>query len=228
MSRLLILLLITGKCSLALPSYLSYYKQESEFAIGFYSENKREFDQAARRTGLSAAFIFSIVAPELSQYHLLSDYAQVYALKVLYVQGGKAYGNFSVGLFQMSPSFIETLESKVANNHQLKELFPELIIPGNNKSSRAKRIKRLEDKNWQITYLTAFCLIVNDLYSEVAFSCEGEELQFFAAVYNIGFRSYEDIIRIRTIPVFPRFGILKFCYSKVANEFLNKLNHNML
>jgi hypothetical protein len=228
MTRLLFLLLITGKCSLALPAYLSYYKQESEFAISFYSENKGEFDQAARKTGLSAAFIFSIVAPELSQYHLLSDYAQVYALKVLYVQGGKAYGNFSVGLFQMSPSFIETLESQIANNHQLKELFPELLIPGNDKSSRAQRIQRLEDKSWQIKYLTAFCLLVKDLYPKEVFSCEQEALQFFAAVYNIGFRSYEDIIRIRTIPVFPRFGILKFCYSKVANEFFNKLNHNML
>jgi hypothetical protein len=46
----------------------------------------------------------AVVFPEIIRFSALEDAIQVRGLKVLYVQYGRAYMNFSVGRFQMKPS----------------------------------------------------------------------------------------------------------------------------
>ena len=53
----------------------------------------------------------AVVFPEIVRYSDLEDLIQIRALKVLYVQYGRKYADFSVGHFQMKPSFIEQLEA---------------------------------------------------------------------------------------------------------------------
>ena len=54
-----------------------------------------------------ADFIYSIVAPEITQYSFIRNTLESYTLNVLYVQYGRAYADYSIGFFQMKPSFIE-------------------------------------------------------------------------------------------------------------------------
>lgn len=219
------------RVTMASPSYLNCYQFESRFALGYYKDNLSDFKLAAKETSLSAPFIFSIIAPELSQYQALRDAAEVFGLKVLYVQGGKSYANFSIGLFQMSPAFVEFLEAKVAKNDCLKSLFPDFVIAGHiqvAKEQRAERIKRMECLEWQMIYLKVFCLLVQKNYPLANFMSETNKLRFYAAVYNIGFRPVSELNRVRMKAQFPRSGRLKFRYENVAVCFFNKLKNQPL
>ena len=59
---------------------------------------------------LNPYFVLAIVFPELIRYSKLQDVIESNDLKVLYVQFGDTYSNFSIGRFQMKPSFCEQLE----------------------------------------------------------------------------------------------------------------------
>jgi len=77
--------------------YHKQYPVECEYAVKFYGEYKIGFDNVAEKTNLDSKFVFSIVAPEITQFNYLSNIAETYSLKVLYVQGGKNYSDFSIG-----------------------------------------------------------------------------------------------------------------------------------
>lgn len=223
--------LLFVQVTMASPSYLDCYRFESQFALAYYKDNLSDFEFAAKGTNLSVPFIFSVIAPELSQYNVLTDAAEVFSLKVLYVQGGKSYANFSIGLFQMKPAFVELLEANVAKNDYLKSLFPDFVIAGQNldaKGQRAERVKRLECIDWQMMYLKVFCLLVQKNYPMTNFMSENNKLRFYAAVYNIGFRPISVIYRERKKALFPRLGVLKFRYEDVAVCFFNNLRNQSL
>ena len=87
------LFLLCQKTVLA-QEYAESYPEECHGTLAFWTSHKTEFEEAAARAGVSPRFMFAIVAPEISQFASLVDKAQTYALKVLYVQQGKAYANF--------------------------------------------------------------------------------------------------------------------------------------
>ncbi len=103
----------------ATSDYIKSHSKESLQALTFYSRYYQLFRNAAEETGFSESFLFSIIAPEVSQFNNMTDATQIYALKVLYVQGGKSYANFSIGWFQIKPSFVELLEKMVSNDSVL-------------------------------------------------------------------------------------------------------------
>lgn len=55
------------------------------------------------------------------RYNALKDDIESESLKVLYVQFGKTYADFSIGVFQMKPSFAEGVETLAA------QLLPDTI-----------------------------------------------------------------------------------------------------
>ena len=70
------------------------------------------FDICSGICSKDAAFMQAIVFPELMLYNSVKDDIESESLRVLYVQFGKAYADFSVGPFQMKPSFAEEVETK--------------------------------------------------------------------------------------------------------------------
>ena len=141
-------------------------------------------------------FMQSIVFPEVMRYNALKDGIESESLKTLYVQFGEEYADFSIGIFQMKPSFAAQLENKcrellpanIYNELQLKyqQKTPENI--------RTKRIERLMDNDWQMIYLTGFIAICNKTYSYKNFVDESEKLQWYATVYNAGFDKSDNYI----------------------------------
>ena len=227
MKRALFLLSVLLLCLVSLQAkagvgYLERYGKESRFAFDFYAANKQLFERAAEKSGFSSAFLFAVVAPELSQYNRISDRGQTYMLKTLYVQGGKGYANFSIGYFSMKPSFAEHIESQVKNNKILSGSYPELALALPAMGARAERVKRLESTEWQLKYLQVLCLLCKSKFAEMLFETQADELMFCAAVYNIGFRPANELAEIRKRKMFPRFGPEKFRYEDVAAEFYKK------
>ena len=64
------------------------------------------FPEFGIRTELAVAVVF----PELVRYSALMDFMETTAVKALYQQKGVKGADFSIGRFQMKPSFVEDLE----------------------------------------------------------------------------------------------------------------------
>jgi hypothetical protein len=173
-----------------------------------------------------ARIALAVVFPEILRFSVLEDAIQVRGLKVLYVQYGRAYMNFSVGRFQMKPSFVELLESDYNRLFAAQEK-DSLGIPefgrGDTPGLREKRVLRLDDMAWQVRYLRLFMLVMAKRYGKVVFAGVEDRLRFYATAYNGGYASGEPAIRrmmterrFHTALLFPR---TTYNYADVALFF---------
>jgi hypothetical protein len=174
--------------------------------------------------GLDARFALAIIFPELIRYSSILDYIEVKALEVLYVQYGRDYADFSIGYFQMKPSFAEHIEADILNYH-LVELYPHLdrlqADTSDNTSRRADRITMLQDENFQLLYLEAFICIMDHLILETNRHLPSNmKLEFYATAYNAGY--FKDVREISEEMKKERFytGLddkkKKYNYSSIA------------
>lgn len=148
----------------------------------------------------SPIFLQSLVLPEVMRYNSLKDGIEAESLRTLYVELGKDYANFSIGIFQMKPSFAEKVEIKtraLLSPALQKELSLDYDQSGE-EEIRAERVRRLQDEDWQLIYLTAFACICNDLYANKKFETEKEKLQWYATLYNAGFDKTDAYISKKT------------------------------
>lgn len=148
----------------------------------------------------------SIGAPELLRYNLLSDFLETSALEILYVQYGKEKANFSIGQFQMKPSFIEQLEILIKCDAEISEF--KAIAQYNSDTEeeiRSERLHRIKDWNYQIKYLKAFHFYASKHYqNHLQHLCEADQIAFIATAYNMGINtSAEDIINYQEKQNFP-------------------------
>ncbi|RYF86531.1 MAG: hypothetical protein EOO03_11685 [Chitinophagaceae bacterium] len=158
---------------------------------------RQYFQMCAALCNSDARFMQSIVFPEVMRYNSLRDGIETESLRTLYVQLGADYADFSIGLFQMKPSFAESVEAMAAkllpatllNELSLKYQTSDAVL------IRQQRVERLQDEHWQLIYLTAFVGICNRLFETTHFANSNERLQWYATVYNAGFNHSPAYIR---------------------------------
>lgn len=220
----ILLLLLPIYCIAQGRGYPETYASECREALSFWTAHKSEFKIAAERAGVPASFLFAIVAPEISQYGSLTDKAQTYALKTLYVQMGKGYADFSIGRFQMKPSFVEQLEQYIQSVDTLLVLFPEVrMTDKKGRSARVELVRRLEQQEWQMKYLALFCRVVQHRFRRMKFESEQEKLRFYANAYNAGFMLDGERLRRYKGAFFPHLAKQKFRYADVSLWFYENL-----
>ena len=230
MKNIILIVFLILPITLSARPYSEKYASQSKEAFDYYILNIDEFNKVAAITGLSPEFVFGIIAPELSQFGFLNNLAQTGLLKYLYVQGGKVYADYSIGYFQMKPSFIERLEESVQQNEMLKQQFQNCIIenPDSHKG-RGERVKRLTQPEWQFSYLALFCMIMQERFADKEFPNKEEKLRFYAAAYNTGFHKPESVIEQFTQKaLFPLLGMTKYNYSDVSLWFYRELKEQSL
>jgi hypothetical protein len=205
--------------------YSDLYGKEFHQAIQFYNSNKKQFEKTASKVGLKSDFIFSIVAPEISQFNSVYNEVELYSLQVMYTQFGKDYSDFSVGYFQMKPSFVESIENNIKQNpKQFKDYNDLLFKDPQSKKSRITRLERLNSLQWQLKYLAAFCAIVENRFKSNSYSSTEEKLKFYAAAYNSGYnKSKEHLTNMQKKTYFPKIAKQKFNYSEISVQFYNKI-----
>lgn len=173
---------------LLLTSFVASHSSECDKVREFFDSNKfiqTTLNDKIGRHGCYSAI--SIVAPEVCWYSSISDKAETYALKVLYAQTGK--GDFSIGYFQMKPSFAEQIENIIKSNNELKKNYSELIIlDDTSQAIRAERVSRLSSLKYQTLYLAAFYEISKNRISKWSSNKEGQIrfLKNMATLYNGG------------------------------------------
>lgn len=223
-------LILLGVFVLEAPSfgqtlYHQRFPEACNDALDFFVEFEAELTQSASGSNEEAAFLFGIVAPEVSQYNQINDFMELYALKVLYTQNGTGYADFSVGYFKMKPSFIERMERYVQSNESLKTKYERILfVDPSTKASRVERLERLESIEWQIQYLCVFCDIMNVKFSKKNYGSTDEKLAFYASAFNSGFHKTEnEILAMRTRKLFPANTKDPFNYAEVAQWFYNEI-----
>jgi hypothetical protein len=160
----------------------------------------------------------AVVFPEIIRYSYLQDRIQVRALKVLYVQYGRKYADFSVGHFQMKPSFIELLESDwntLASAEEKAAAGIPAFAAGDRPEARGERVRRLDDLGWQARYLRLFMLVMKKRYGHLVFKGAEDRLRFYATAYNAGYAAGEA--RIRRALEEKRFHLELFAPKRTYN-----------
>ena len=221
--------------TLALPAggedYAAIFGRKYVEAEQFLEQNAwiaKSLNLPAAETRIAVAVVF----PEVVRFRVLEDEIQVRALKVLYVQLGRKYVNFSVGHFQMKPAFAEQLE------RDYDRLFPaaEKSAAGmaafdldDSPPMRDARVRRLDDLHGQAGYLRLFMRIMGKLYAKVPFADELAKLRFYATAYNAGYGQGEAAIR-KAMGV-PRFHVqllfpdARYNYADVSAFYFSRHPH---
>ncbi|MBZ5858287.1 hypothetical protein [Flavihumibacter profundi] len=135
--------------------------------------------------GYDKRLAMAVIFPELLRYSRLRDKIELFALQVLYIQFGKDYADFSIGPFQMKPSFAEQLD---VNFSQQQPVEPETI------ANRKERVDLLNSAEGQFTYLRRFLQWMDKTYAKKHWNTAGEKIKFYASAYNCGFNKPESYI----------------------------------
>lgn len=177
--------------------YKAIFGKDYDFALSVI-ENEKWMTDSLEKDGLDPEFALAVIFPELIRYSSIIDYIQVKALEVLYVQNGRDYADFSIGLFQVKPSFAERIESDMIK-YGLVDKFPSLsaLQPDTSVTinSRKERILRIKNEYYQLLYLEAFLRIMDILYPGLTNGESNDKLIFYASAYNTGYFKGEAIIR---------------------------------
>lgn len=228
--RLLVLLALFGLAWSSAQSgqdedYRKIFGRNYKNSVAFVQSN-RKYDAALRSGGIDRAFAWAIVFPELIRWSALSDVIETSNLRTLYVQFGAKYSDFSVGRFQMKPSFAETLESDY--NRLIDQAVKDKIrLPAfktaDTVENRRARVARLTDMDGQIGYLIAFILVMEKLYAGETWTDDEAKLRFFATGYNAGYRSGAAVLKKESVLRRFHTGIIfskpAYCYADIAVDF---------
>jgi hypothetical protein len=210
-----------------LSSFKSNRNEQLDFdyAISYLSKIDHDASEIAKRYNLKKSEILPIVFPECSRFSSISNALEKSILHYFYIENGKEAANFSIGYFQMKPSFIEELEEIIANKQEFekhKKLFS--YKSKEIKEIRQERLTRLMSEKWQIEYLCAFVKHMKSRYIEEKLTCG--ELSFFASAYNYGFQaSSEEIIKWIGVKAFPngiKNQVQNYAYAELANDYKSK------
>jgi len=177
-----------------------------------------------------ARLALAIGAPEIIRYQYFRDFLETVSLELLYVHHGTEVADYSIGPFQMKPSFVELLEKKLVNldiagDYALLTEYQTELVP----ETRRERLRRMQDQDFQLLYLKAFRYVCKRQYGAYL---EGKStlqmLQFMATAYNLGLdQSINEITSYADCAYFP-FGKSypgkQYAYGQLTVEIFNNLN----
>lgn len=212
------------------PDYKLHYGDAYSAAINFCSSNKALFQAKASEHHIDAAALSAIVFPELIRFNAFQNLFETAALELGYVNAGAKVADFSIGPFQMKPSFIETMEKLVENApaDSWAAGFQELCSfdAGDEQSIRQQRLQRLKQTDWQIDYLLCYfkyaeTVTANDLKAD-------EKIRNIATRYNCGpTKSNLELQKWLFRKSFPYGPAVstdnQHCYADIAVDFYLKI-----
>lgn len=173
-------------------NYKQAFGSDYTWAVNWLEQNKAAIQKSADQFGIPAKELMAIVFPELIRYNTVFDAIEINSLKYLYVSEGKDYADFSVGYFQMKPSFAEMVEQDMAGLKDTlfiaRSKISGLYNLADNEPNRKARIARITSIEMQVEYLCAFYKICEQKFVDKKFSSTTEKVRFFSTSYNAGYR----------------------------------------
>jgi len=216
-----LLFVSTGLAQKQKENYSEVFSNDYRRAVQFVAKEK-QLDSIIRSHRLNAKEVTAVIFPELIRYNSIQDKVETFALETLYVQYGKDYANFSVGEFQIKPSFAERIEIDFLKKFGEKELRTQFQIDANDtiqsQDNRAKRLKRIKSKTGKINYLYLFWKVMIGKYP--TWKSVEDKIRFFASAYNCGYwKSQKEIKSFQSKKFFHTglsFTSTKYNYADIA------------
>ena len=103
------------------------YERDIFDAVNLLKKENQTIEHVAANYDCDRLEVLSIVFPEVIRYSRFKDFFETKLLEQLYLLKGAAWADFSIGFFQMKPSFVEDLEYHVKYLSSIKNQFAEII-----------------------------------------------------------------------------------------------------
>ena len=217
----LILFTVTAiPCRSQSLNYNVVFGNDWEKALQFVEENNNWMKPLLEKHDISYPVAISVIFPELVRYSALRDKMETTMLKTLYRNLGDDYADFSIGVFQVKPSFAEKIreEAGLLPCWRLKILFKRSNSYKNVREFRGDILADLEDPESEFNYIIAFFKIC-EKYFPIEFPNEEAKIKFLATAYNTGFRkSKEEIEKMSTAKFYNTklFNSENYSYADVS------------
>jgi len=200
--------------------YQSVFGSDWTKAEAFVAENKNWIEPLLKKHNISYPLAISVIFPELVRYSALRDKMETTLLKTLYVNLGEYYANFSIGQFQMKPSFAESIRNQA---HSVLSRRSGIVFMGETEFNDIKNYRKsivtdLEDPKIQFKYLIAFIKICDKKFKTDRMN-DTTRIKFLATVYNYGIDKSIDQINSMMDKKFYNTKLFKtenYSYSDVS------------
>lgn len=208
--------------------YEKLFGDDWKNAEAYVLENRYWMELVLTENRIPYNMAIAIIFPELVRYSALRDKMEITLLKALYVNLGDEYADFSIGRFQMKPSFAWMIRDQWHTFQGRKSgiSFKSQNEFDNIKNYRKSIISDLEDPGIQLSYLVAFIKICEKKY-KTGRKDEISRLRFFSTAYNSGITKSRDEIENMTNKKFFNTKIIKsemYPYSEVSLFWYRKHN----
>jgi hypothetical protein len=203
----------------AQEDYEKIFSADYEKALQFLDEEKW-MNAMILSYGLKPKEVKAVGFPELIRYNFLQDKIETFAMESLYIQYGRHYANFSIGQFQIKPSFAENVEIdflKLFGEQNTKIWKPSIRDTLQSQENRSARLKRLKTKKGMITYLCLFFKIIESKYPN--WENDEKKIKFLASAYNSDYRKSKEEIKSFSQKKFFQTGLIfskKYCYADIS------------
>ncbi len=176
----------------------------------------------------------AVIFPELMRYGRVRDGIEHGVLLSPYIKRGVEGADFSVGMFQMKPSFAEQVEEAWMRSG-LRHEYGLYFVLEDSGDVRRKRVERLGDERWQCVYLAVFVRLMMEREPSLAEMPAEERVGILATAYNYSFTASLEQLRQRMSRKTFHLDFIKskntVCYSYASlavARFTNNLTHNYL
>lgn len=223
-----IIILFGGGFVSADEDYERIFADHYTNALTYLRQHQNAYCNGLAAYGGQTEILVPVIFPELVRYSLIRDRIEITALKIFYTHLGmehRQFADFSVGRFQMKPTFVEMLEDAVTT-FGLSNTFLEVAsypLEADEKQIRRMRLQRLEDESWQITYLACFGAVIGERFGHMEWRSTEQQIAFYASAYNHDFLAEETDIRAwMSAKVFPHgteYEGGQFAYGDVSLHF---------
>jgi hypothetical protein len=168
-------------------NYKDVFGNDWQNAMTFVKNNRSWIKPQLDKYSISYPLAIAVVFPELVRYSALRDKMETTLVKALYINIGEQYADFSIGAFQMKPSFAEIIreEASTVMGRKSKNLFKDKSEYDDIRLFRASIVNDMEDPKAQMNYLVAFFKICESRF-KIKQKDENDRLRFLATVYNYG------------------------------------------
>lgn len=146
------LLLFMGSTTVFSTRYQKVFGSDWTSAARYVADHHAEWQQEFAPFGVDSRLAEAIVFPELIRYSMWQDEIERAAVNGLYVTKGSQGADFSIGRFQMKPSFAEQVE-QAWNRSSLSKQYGFVFNLQPNNQARRSRIRRLSTMQGQCRYL---------------------------------------------------------------------------
>ena len=215
------LLLVMSSATVFSANYPKVFGNDWTSAINYVKEHHDEWSREFEQFDVDPRLAVAIVFPELIRYSMWQDEIERAAVNGLYVSKGTDGANFSIGRFQMKPSFAEEIEQEWNRSSLSKEYCFVFNLQQNNEARRS-RIRRLSNMQGQCRYLAIFIRLLQQRHPQLEQLSEKEQVCFLATAYNRSFTaSFQQIKKIQHerqfhTDVIKTHSTCLYCYADIA------------